>query len=250
MHRATWYMKALRNLGPASLVRLQTHKRFGSGRNDVKLTSRLLQYPVYARCGTSDLKVFDQIFASREYRCLEGLKEQGLIVDCGANVGYSAAYFLSVFPDSFVVAVEPDADNFDMLQRNLRPYKGRYMGIKAAVWPHAEKLRFKQSYIGLGKEWGRAVEPDDSNAGHQIETVDILGLIAHSPYKRASLLKIDIEGAERELFDKPPLPWLDLIDNIIIELHGDLAKERFFNAIKGKQYKISMCDELTVCLAS
>jgi FkbM family methyltransferase len=243
-------MKALRNLGPASLARLQAHKRFGWGQNDFKLTSRLLQYPVYARRGTSDLEVFDQIFVSREYRCLDSLKEQGLIIDCGANVGYSATYFLSVFPNSFVVAVEPDPDNFNMLQRNLRPYEGRYIGIKAAVWPRAEKLRFKQSNIGLGKEWGRAVEPDDSNARHQIETVDILGLIAHSPYKRASLLKIDVEGAERELFDKPPLPWLDLIDNIVVELHGNLAKERFFNAIKGKQYRISMCEELTVCLAS
>jgi FkbM family methyltransferase len=208
-----------------------------------------LQHPVYARRGTSDLKVFNQIFVAREYRCLDGLKEPRLIIDCGANVGYSAAYFLSVFPGSFVIAVEPDPDNFDMLERNLRPYQGRYMAIRAAVWPRAESLHFKQSSVGLGREWERVVERDDGTHAHRVQAVDIPGLLAHSRYERVSLLKVDIEGAETELFDDPPLPWLDLVDNITIELHGDTARESFFAAINGRRYDVSTCDELTVCLA-
>ena len=97
MDKAAWYAKALRNLGLISLLRLQLQKHFGSNQEFQTLTCRRLLYPVYARRGSSDLAVFHQIFVSHEYRCLAGLTNPKLILDCGANVGYSAAYFLSRF---------------------------------------------------------------------------------------------------------------------------------------------------------
>jgi FkbM family methyltransferase len=247
--RVTWYTRAARKLGPISLIRLQLQKRYGSNQQLQKLTSRLLRHPVYARPGSSDLVVFDQIFVHCEYRCLDDLTDPKLILDCGANVGYSSTYFLSKFPGCFVVAVEPDPSNFEMLQRNLLPYEGRYTLIRAAVWPRAELLRFNKTVAGLGREWARRVEPADCDTMDDIETIDIPGLIARSPYKRVSLLKVDIEGAETELFGSEPRTWLRLVDNIVIELHGDVAKKSFFDAIDEKRFNISICDELTVCLS-
>ena len=113
--RIEWYRTAVKNLGLPSLLRRQIQKRFGT--QPIRLTSKLLMHPVYARAGTSDHQVFDQIFIEREYRCLDGLKNPQFILDCGANVGYSSAYFLSRFPDSFVVAVEPDALNLGQAGR-------------------------------------------------------------------------------------------------------------------------------------
>ena len=231
MDKAAWYARALRNLGLISLLRLQLQKHFGSNQEFQTLTCRRLLYPVYARRGSSDLAVFHQIFVSHEYRCLAGLTNPKLILDCGANVGYSAAYFLSRFPSCFVVAAEPDPENFKMLQRNLLPYDGRYSLIKAAVWPRADLLRFNKTFAGPGQEWARTVEPANGDAKDSIETIDIPGLIARSPYKRVSLLKVDIEGAERELFISEPHIWLELVDNIVIELHGELATQAFFDAI-------------------
>ena len=62
------------------------------------------------------MSVFDQIFIHQEYSCLQELKEPSLVLDLGANVGFSAAYFLSFFPRACVVAVEPDAGNGGDLQ--------------------------------------------------------------------------------------------------------------------------------------
>jgi hypothetical protein len=61
-------------------------------------------------------------------------------------------------------------------------------------------------------------------------------------------LKIDIEGAELELFSSGTDRWLDLVDNIVIELHGKKCSEAFFKAIDGRGFDISSCGELTVCL--
>ena len=81
-------------------------------------------HPLWARTRSTDLSVFEAIFSEREYECLN-LIDGDLILDLGANVGYSSAYFLSRYRKSPVVAVEPDPDNFAILQRNLAPYVSR-----------------------------------------------------------------------------------------------------------------------------
>ncbi len=249
MKRLAWYQEALENLGFLSLVRLQINKKLGS--HSSRLTSKYLCHPVYARHGTSDFLVFNQIFVGREYRCLDHIEPPRLIVDCGANVGYTSAYFLSKFPTSTVIAVEPDSGNFDLLLRNLSGYGDRFMAIKGAVWPFDELLQFQSSTLGEGSEWGRAVQrPVGEHSSEKINTVSIPKLIELSGQERISVLKIDIEGAERELFSAGVDEWLDRIDNIVIELHGDECAKLFFDAMRNTQMTMSTCGELTVGLAA
>ena len=209
----------------------------------------MLRHPVYARPNTSDFLVFDQIFVEREYRCLNQIKKADLILDCGANVGYSSAYFLSKYPECHVIAVEPDAKNFAMLKKNLSSYSGRFEAVQAAVWPRAEKLIFNESFSNAGQEWARRMETvaSDASLSKHIETVNILKLIDFSRFDRVSILKIDIEGAEAELFSSS-VEWLDLIDNLVIELHGQESHDIFFNVITRRRFNISTFGELTVCL--
>ena len=138
MRRSHFYKLAFRNLGILPTINLQLQKR--SRATELTLTSRLLEYPVSARRGSSDLQVFHQIFIQREYRCLDDLDLNGLILDLGANVGYSTAYFLSRFPNCFVVAVEPDPENYEYLVKNVAAYGHRVTTLKAAVWPRSEYL--------------------------------------------------------------------------------------------------------------
>ena len=100
-----------------------------------RLRAKTSRYPLEYRAEESDLEVFNQIFIHREYDSIREITRGGLIVDCGANVGYSSAWFLSRFPESHVIAVEPDAGNFALLRRNLAPF-GSSSGtaVQGAVW--------------------------------------------------------------------------------------------------------------------
>jgi FkbM family methyltransferase len=248
IEKFNWYRSALGNLGFASLVRRQTQTRFGSPQKLFKLTSKALLHPVFARPGSSDLAVFDQIFIEGQYRPLDAIRNVQLVIDCGANVGYSSAYFLSTRPECFVIAVEPEVGNFDVLTRNLSPYRGRYHAIQAAVWPYPEKLRIKPTARISGQEWGYSVESAAEDITEYVQAITLPEIIGRSQYKRVSLLKIDIEGAELELFKSGAESWLDLVDNIVIELHGQKCSEAFFKAIDGRGFDISTCGELTICL--
>src|SRR5437867_4128173 len=59
-------------------------------KTEFKLYPGLGLPPVYARHGTSDILAFSQVFAERQYSCIDDVAEPKLIIDCGANVGYSS----------------------------------------------------------------------------------------------------------------------------------------------------------------
>jgi hypothetical protein len=108
----------------------------------VPLENRYSRFPVLCRLGTSDVRVFRRIFTERVFSYLDDLDEPKLILDCGANVGYASAYFLSRYPRTFVIAVEPDPKNFAQLVKNLEPYEGRYLGLCSALWSKKTALKF------------------------------------------------------------------------------------------------------------
>lgn len=242
MNRLEFYGAALRNLGLASTFNLQL-QRFGS--SPLRLTAKGLHHPVTARRGSSDIDVFQQIFTFREYRCLDNIELSGTIIDIGANVGFSAVYFLSRFKNCNVIAVEPDPQNYAILVENVAPYGDRCRTINAAVWPYRERLKLDPSSTSIGQEWGRRVARAAAN-DVSIEAITMHELITLSGQERVTLLKIDIEGAETELFRS--CDWLEKIENIVIELHGKEAETVFNSAISHRDYSVSRCDELTVCL--
>ena len=75
----------------------------------VSMTLSNALYPLKMRTGgSSDRLALHQIFIEEEYEPL-ALSHPTAILDLGANVGYSSAYFLSKYPTARVVAVEPDS---------------------------------------------------------------------------------------------------------------------------------------------
>ncbi len=213
----------------------------------LSMTSKRARFPLGVRTCTSDLDVFGQIFVQREYRCLDDVREADLVIDCGANVGYSAAYFLSRYPDSAVICVEPDPGNYAALQANLRPYADRVSALCSAVWSESADLVISEEAFGDGREWARTVRPIQPGETPTISAVDIGTLIRESGRERVSVLKIDVEGAEEFIFSASNIAWLDQVDILVIELHGARCEKVFNEAIAGRGFSVSRCDELTVC---
>lgn len=217
----------------------------------ITLISKSAKHPLKCRANTSDLDVFRQIFIERDYSCLDDVLEVGLVIDCGANVGYSSAYFLSRHPGCDLVAVEPDPGNFEILRFNLLPYGTSVKILRSAVWSHPTKLELSKGKYRDGHEWTRQVQECAPGEDSSVFGVDIATILRESGYARISILKIDIEGAEVVLFSKNYDAWIDQVDNLVIELHDDSsfgnATEIFERAIAGRGFSVTRCGELTVC---
>jgi FkbM family methyltransferase len=194
------------------------------------------------------LDVYQQIFIEREYSCLDEYSSSGLILDCGANVGYSAAYLLSRYPQATLVAVEPDDDNYRVLQANVARFGARARTIRAGVWSHPCGLKVERAGYGDGREWAIWVREVEPNEVPDVDAVDIQSLLKDSGFSRISILKMDVERSERAVFSSGYQEWLPHCDAIVIELHDQECEELFFRAIGDQAFAISKCGELTVCL--
>ena len=114
-------------------------------------------WPLQVRANTSDRQALCLIHLDREYALLDDLENVRLIVDCGANVGYASAYFLSRFPQSRLIAVEPDDRNFEMLRHNMQPYGDRVTLHRAGIWSHPADLVVCRNSYRDGKDWSTQV---------------------------------------------------------------------------------------------
>jgi FkbM family methyltransferase len=236
-------------LGNAGLYWLQrARERRVNDQRLLRVQAREASYPLVYRANTSDRSVFAQIFLGNEYADVSDLGNVGLVIDCGANAGFSTAYFLSRFPECRVIAIEPDSETFKVLRLNLKPYGNRVQMVNAAVWSHQTGLRLVHGYRD-GEAWTAQVREVSADEDPDVDAVDLGTLIDGSGYERLSLLKVDIEGAEAVLFNDAP--WIDLVDNIVIEIHDDSsfgdARAVFRRAIADQSFVVKEVGERTIC---
>jgi len=198
------------------------------------------------RRNESDIEAFLQVFVREEYGYVGGVNPHGLIIDCGANVGYSSAWFMRQYPECQVIAVEPDVGNFEMLQNNLAPFGASVTTVRAAVWSRKSGLVFDHAGYRDRLSWSLQVREARSGEQADVEGYDIPSLIRLRPAARIGLLKMDVERSELDIFSRNT-QWLSLCDNIVIELHDSDCERVFFAAIKNQGFDIRRAGELTIC---
>lgn len=187
------------------------------------------------RKNTSDKHVFRQIFITRDYSIPLKIKPR-LIVDAGANVGYSSLWFSRKYPKAKIIAVEPEKSNYDILEKNTKSEKNIFP-IKAGLWNKKTSLKIINED---GDKWGFQTKEDVSGKNN-INTITIDEILKQNNLDKIDLLKIDIEGAEKELFSKNT-EWLKKVDVLIIELHDWMisgSSDSFYSAINKKDWKFS-----------
>jgi len=218
---------------------------------------RLRGWPggVWGRYGSSDLAVFRQMFIEREHdwaRAIEPLRDGALILDCGANVGLATVCLLRMFPGAFVIAVEPDADNLAVLERNVRPRRDQVEVVRAGVWSRPTHLVCHDPGTFEHAQWALRVCECAADTPGAVQAVTVGELLRRSGRERIAILKMDIEGAEAEVFGTGPTEWLDRTDAIAIELHDGTAfgpaTAAFQRAIREQDYRLGSSGELTTAI--
>jgi FkbM family methyltransferase len=207
----------VRWFGPTDGVRAFVHEGVGALPKHVVLRVKGVQHPLAMRLGSSDVPTFRKVLIECEYE-LPVHAEPKTIVDAGANVGFSAVYFAERFPDAQIVAIEPERSNFEMLRRNVAPFRNVTCLRKALVGsPRTVPI------VDAGEGfWGfQAAAPGESvrrPVVDEVEGITVLDVMRQSGWDRIDLLKVDIEGSEVEVFDTAR-GWIDDVDIIVVELH-------------------------------
>ena len=147
------------------------------------------------------------------------------------NVGFASLYFARVFPQATIVAIEPETANFRQLCRNVR-HLTNVRPLQAALWSERCRLR-----ISNADDINCAFRVERHSAG-EVETMTLEELFVLAPQGKIDLLKIDIEGAEKELFARAD-PRLGGVGCLFIELHERVVagcEAAFRAAFQGLDY--------------
>lgn len=207
--------------------------------SNVCLDMKFLGSHLSMRIDDSDIRVFKQIFVDNEYDSLNLPETANTIVDLGANIGLSALFFVKKYPNAHIIAVEPDTVNFEFMKRNLEDYSNHVALLKAAIWPSdgaVSLVEHDESNEGLGA-WGYRTETLTEGAEASVSAISIPTLMNQFSMDFIDILKVDIEGAEYELFEKDYESWLDKVGLIIIETHDRFkpnSEAMVRNALKGR----------------
>lgn len=213
------------------------------------LNIKLRPYP------SSDLTVFKQVFIEEEYRNLIDIVKLNLkdlsilnfenlnIVDAGSNVGFFALYVYNEFKSSSITCIEPDFNNFELLKLNT---EGLNFNLKNKALLSEEGLNVKiSSSFRDGRDWSKNVvisEVEESS----VKSVSISKIISQNKWEIIDVLKIDIEGSEKEIFKSNNLDFLNNIKIIAIEIHEEIiAREEIYTVLKKYNFIIYNFKETT-----
>ncbi|WP_051978610.1 FkbM family methyltransferase [Edaphobacter aggregans] len=163
-----------------------------------------------------------------------------LIVDCGSNIGASVLWFNTRYPDAHILAIEPAPDNFDLLRQNCARLDAdlRQAGIAAEDG---------FAYLSDPGEGSLAYRTIPAGPGAELSMVSLSTLLAAKPSTAyvPFLLKLDIEGAEKNLFDGD-CATINQFPLIIMEPHdwllpGQLTSLGFFrfHAAAGRELVVN-----------
>lgn len=178
---------------------------------------------VLVRPGTTDVVVFNDIYRGGEYDWSFPVSPQ-TIVDAGAYTGLSTAFLATRYPDAKIIAIEPDEKNFELLALNTARLSNVH-AVHAALWIESGEVSLRDP--GGGAWSFRLAESDKSGRGNSPEGIDgtmsvtavtIADVMQDHGLAKIDLLKLDIEGCEKELFENSA-PWIGNVQAICLELH-------------------------------
>lgn len=206
---------------------LKLYLKFRSGKlENIKVPN--VKHPLSLRPSSSDVPTFFQVFLDDEYR-IPFSQAPKVIIDGGANIGLFSIKMKNQFPDASIVCVEPDPENFQMLQKNLSQYGGIQYENRG-IWNKDTRLKVYDKYDS-GK-WGMIVEEDLESGS--IDAISLDSLFKKYELDRVDVLKLDIETSEKKLFSEGYEKWLPKVKMVIIELHDWMepgCSKPFFSAI-------------------
>lgn len=206
---------------------------------------------LYSRKQSSDLFVFKQIFLNNEYEAAMDIVSKMNVVnviDCGANIGLSSIYIKSKFPKSKLCAIEPFYENYEVLQKNINQNNIEANTLLGAIWYKKCALGISNSFRD-GKEWSIQVV-ENANIKN-IQSYTIMEIMEIMNFNTIDLLKVDIEGSEKQLFDDSisDLTFLTNTKAIVMEIHDEYnCRKDIYKVLYNNNFEIHEIGELIACI--
>lgn len=175
------------------------------------------RHSVWLRHAAGDLYILTRTFVERYHTLPESMlrgEEVRTIVDLGANIGMASLAFHARYPKARLFAIEPLAANYRLLCRNTERIP-EIVPVRAAV---VGEPRRTVRMTTTARAWGNQLACEKFLEDiEEVPARTVEELLDEHGLDWVDILKVDIEGAEAELFARPS--FLARVGLVVIELH-------------------------------
>lgn len=169
-----------------------------------------------------------------------------LIVDAGANAGYTTLLYSRLYPGCRIVSVEPEADNCKLFKKNCGKYDNIQL-LEGALWVNSSYLQISNPTADSFSF--QVAEPEDPRRA-TVKSYTVHDILKNSGESKIDILKLDIEGAEKCLFESEEAKeWIHFIDYMVVELHERLVpgcNKAFSELISHRRHSCSQSGEYVI----
>jgi FkbM family methyltransferase len=219
--------------------------------------------PLWLRPSVSDHSIFWQTWVRNQYdlsafpqtkklvaraSAMQARGEVPIIIDGGANIGLATRWFAKLFPFAHIITVEPDDDNMRVLMKNQQCIASQVTAVHGAISSRSGHCRVTQRERGSAGFITEACAAEDTGS---VPSFGIMVLKEQVKTGRLWIVKLDIEGAQSELFSQNT-DWIDETDLIILELDDwqfpwSASSQTFFAAMSSRKFDYLLNGELILC---
>jgi FkbM family methyltransferase len=222
-----WHMELARKFGTTFADRVAALRTLNSlesaarkRASDEELTVDILGHPMRGFDPAVMRGLFHAVFIAEEYRFKSEIADP-VIIDCGANIGFSVLYFKRLYPEARIHAFEPNPDAFRLLKENVEANElDHVLAHQAALSDHDGETTFYDDRSGgmlrgsvrANRGGGKPVSVEARRLSTLLATLD-----------RADVVKVDVEGGEWDILaDLRTTGTLAMPRGYIIEYHHQM----------------------------
>jgi FkbM family methyltransferase len=195
--------------------------------NVQKIYLPFLNRTLYFRKKTTDKGTFKEIFNQNIYNIKLPIVPN-FIIDAGSNTGFAALFFKIKYPEAKIISLEIETENVKMIKKNLKGYKDIEI-IQKGLFNKKSFFRIENPYNATNSF---AIKEVTSGENYDIESITIDEILNSTKADSIDILKIDIEGAEKDLFEKNYENWLPKVKIIMVETHDRIIPKCSYSVMK------------------
>lgn len=211
-----------------------------SGKKMMKVNVKGVKQPILIRVKNQiDRNVLKYVFFQKyhlppvEFK----LKNDAVILDFGSNIGCTIIDFKMRFPSAKVLGYEMHPNNFEIAKFNTNALDGVKI-FNQAVWTNKGFVAFSKK--NLSDAFAISKEKINEDESINIPSIGIADIIQENKLDRVDFIKMDIEGAELDVFDNKDLTWLNKVYSMNIEFHNidELKLTEYIKLLEKYQFKV------------
>lgn len=165
-----------------------------------------------------DYIVLKYVFLDKFHLPFTSLPGSPVILDLGANIGFTCVDYANQFPDARIFGYEMDKANFDLALLNTSAYPS--IKIENMAVGAADGRGYYDAAVSVAAD-AYQLRAEESATSKLVNVTSLAGIISRHALARVDFIKMDIEGAEVDVFSAADLSWLEVVDKLHVELHDE-----------------------------